>query len=211
MTVSVGLDVGTTGVKALAVTPSGDIAARGRARVSALDTATGVVRAGSRRLVACRRSSARGGLRRPRGRAGSGSPDRCTDSSRSTTPTGRCVRRSSGTTSERRGMRGDRGAGRPRTPDRAHGQPSAPRLHRPEGRLASQPRARHLRPHLAHLPPQGLRAPPAHRLVGDRRRRRFGHVALRRRRAPLEPGGRRRARDPRRVAPACPRVPGRLR
>ena len=36
----------------------------------------------------------------------------------------------------RRGMRGDRGARRPRAPDRAHGQPSASRLHRAEAPLA---------------------------------------------------------------------------
>ena len=153
MTVAVGLDVGTTGVKALAVTPSGDIAAQAEHGYPlstphpgwseqdpedwwrAAETALAEVSAGHEV-------------------AESGSPDRCTDSSRSTTATAAASGDPLERPTDRCRMRGDRGAGRPRTPDRAHGQPSAPRLHRPEAPLAPSPRARQLRPHLAHLPPK---------------------------------------------------------
>ena len=52
-TVVVGLDVGTTGVKAIAVGPDGRDRRSGRARVSAVDAATGLVGAESGGLVDC--------------------------------------------------------------------------------------------------------------------------------------------------------------
>ncbi len=110
----------------------------------------------------------------------------------------------------RRAVRGDRGVGGPRPPHRAHGQPRTARLHGAEAPLAPRARAGGVRAHHADLSPEGLRPPAAHRLVGNRRRRRLGNAALRRRRALLERGDARRARASGCVAPPCARVPGRI-
>ena len=110
-----------------------------RARVSALDPAARLGRAGSRGLVA----RDRGRARRPRGRAGVArllGPDarprrarRGRDRVASRDPLERPAHRG--------GVRRDRAAPRPRAPDRADRQPRAHRLHRAEAPLAPQPRA----------------------------------------------------------------------
>ena len=212
MTVAVGLDVGTTGVKALAVTPSGDsrwheqstdirFPRRIRDGRSRIPKTGGVPpRRRSRRSPPATKSSESGSPGQMHGLVA------LDDGDRPLRPA--ILWNDQRTAAECEAIEAQR---RPRTPDRADGQPSASRLHRSEAPLAPSPRARQLRPHLANLPAQGLRAPPSHRLVGDRRRRRLGNVALRRRRASLEPRSRRRARDPRAVAPARSRVTGRLR
>ena len=90
-----------------------------RARVSALDAAARLGRAGSRRLVAGERGGARAssaGRRASR----SGSPVRCTGSSRSARTTPCCGRRSSGTTSAPRAECAEiERARRPRAADRS--------------------------------------------------------------------------------------------
>ena len=101
MTVLVGLDVGTTGVKAVAITPEGEVVARAEHGYplstprpgwseqdpedwwQAAEAALAEVSAGQRWPV-------------------SGCRARCTGWSPSTRPTGSCGRRSSGTTSARR-------------------------------------------------------------------------------------------------------------
>ena len=101
--VVVGLDVGTTGVKAVAVAPDGSGRRRRRAGLSALDAPRRLVGAGSRGLVGRDARGARRGPGRDRRATarsrGSGSPARCTASSRSTRPVASSGRRSSGTTS----------------------------------------------------------------------------------------------------------------
>ena len=85
MSVAVGLDVGTSGVKALAVSETGEVLARAGGRLRALDAAAGLGRAGPRGLVA--RDARRRWRRSPCPRSpGSGSAARCTASSRSTRP-----------------------------------------------------------------------------------------------------------------------------
>ena len=62
----VGLDVGTTGVKAIAITPDGRGARRGRGGLPALDAAARLGRAGPRGLVARERGGAGRARRRER-------------------------------------------------------------------------------------------------------------------------------------------------
>ncbi len=107
-----------------------------------------------------------------------------------------------------RRVRGDRGASRARAPDRADGKPGADGLHGAEAPLAAPPRARGLRSHPAHPAPEGLRDAAAHRRARDRRRGRVRDAALRRTPPPLVGRGRRRARDPARLAASCLRVDG---
>ena len=91
----VGLDVGTTGVKGVAIDEDGARARDGERGISALDAAAGLGRAGPGGLVARGRRRASAGC--PRGR--SASRGRCTGSS-SSTPTSACfAQRSCGTTS----------------------------------------------------------------------------------------------------------------
>ena len=99
--VAVGLDVGTTGVKALAVAADGDRRRERREPLRPVAAAAGLVRAGARGLVgrAARRRSPRSATTRS---PASGSRGRCTASSRSTSRSACCGRRSSGTTSARR-------------------------------------------------------------------------------------------------------------
>ena len=99
MTLLAGLDIGTSSVKGLlvdAVDGDGRRARRGRA--STVDAAPGLGRAGSRGLVGRRAGGARGAGRRQARSPASGSPARCTASSRSTPPGACCARRCSGTT-----------------------------------------------------------------------------------------------------------------
>ena len=78
--------------------------------------------------------------------------------------------------------------------DRADRQPRAHRLHRAEAALAAHARAGGVRAHRAHPAAEGLRAAAARGRARDRRRRRVGNAALRRREPPLERRGARRAR-----------------
>ena len=96
----VGLDVGTTGVKAVAISPEGEVLAPRRGGVPAVDPAARLGGAGSGGLVAReprRRSPARAG-------DAAGRALRADARARpaSTRPTACCARRSSGTTSARR-------------------------------------------------------------------------------------------------------------
>ena len=109
---------------------------------------------------------------------------------------GCCARRSSGTTSARGAVRGDRGrVGLERlialTGNRALTGFTAPKLlwlreHEPDVLRADPP----------HSAAEGLRALPDDRRACDRRRGRLRHAAVRRRRPALVAGGLRRARDP---------------
>ena len=83
-------------------------------------------------------------------------------------------------------MRRDRGADRARAPDPADGQPRADRLHRPEAALAADARAGGVRADQACAAAEGLRPLPAHRRARDRRLRRVGDAAVRRRQPALE-------------------------
>ena len=167
--------------------PSPSAATRCRRRVPA--GASRTPRTGGAGRRRCSTSST------PPARPASGCRARCTASSRSTRRRARCARRSCGTTGARR-----RSATRSRsasassassqlTGNRALAGFTAPKLlwlaeHEPEvyGRIA----------HIL-LPKDYVRL-QAHRRARDRRRRRLGHAALRRRRARLERRGRRRAR-----------------
>ena len=105
-----------------------------------------------------------------------------------------------------RRVRGDRGARRARAPDRADRESRADGLHRAEAAVAAPPRASGLRAHPPRRAAEGLRPPAPDRRVGDRRRGRLGHAALRRRRTTLERRGPVRARAPARMAAAGQRV-----
>ena len=207
----VGLDVGTTGVKAIAVSPDGAVlasATRGyplstpRPGWSEQDpedwweAAVGGARRGVRRTLG-------GGHRplRPDARARRARRRRPRDPSRPS------VERPA----DRRRVRRDRGARRPGAPDRADGEPGADRLHRAEAPLAAPARARRVLADRARDAAEGLRPAPAHGRVGDRRGGRVGDAALRRRAASLERRGAGRARAPARLVPAGARVAGRRR
>ena len=115
-----GLDVGTSSVKGIAIDEDGAVLARRRARLPAVDAAAGLERAGAGGLVA-----RRGGVLDELDAAGrapaSGCRARCTASSRSTSSgRGRCAPRSCGTTGARRPQcERDRGAHRLRAPRRS--------------------------------------------------------------------------------------------
>ena len=98
MSVAVGIDVGTSAVKAIAVTEDGEVVERREVGISAVDAAPRLVRAEPGGLVAGDRAGARRDRRR---RRASGSRARCTAWSRSTRPTACSARRSCGTTSAR--------------------------------------------------------------------------------------------------------------
>ena len=141
----VGLDVGTTGVKAIAIAPDGEVVASRRGGLSALDAAARLVGAGSRGLVA----RERGGARRARpsatspaiGLSGQMHGLVCLDDRGSRAPARDPVERPAHGGRVRR----DRGARRARAADRADRQPRAAGLHRAEAALAAPPRARRLR------------------------------------------------------------------
>ena len=82
------------------------------------------------------------------------------------------------------------------------------RLHRAQDPLGAQPRAGGLREGEARPPAQGLRPPAPHRRRRDGQGRRLGHAALRSEGARLVAAGARAARDPGRVAAAHVRGPG---
>ena len=208
--VLVGLDIGTTGVKAIAVAPGRQRRRRRRAGLPALDAARRLVGAGSGGLVA--RDA--GGARRAPGAARAGARDRRdrplgTDA-RPRRPRRRRPCRAAGDPLERPAhggrVRRDRGAHRARAADRPHGQPGADGLHGAEAPLAAPPRAGVVRPDRTDHAAEGLRAAAADRRVGDRRRRRVRHAPARRRPPHLVGRGARRARAAGRVAAARARV-----
>ena len=205
MSALVGLDVGTSGVKALAVGTDGEVLARAERGYPLSTPQSGLGRAGSRGLGA----RGRGGTGRPEGRRGGRHRALRADARPGRPRRGR-ARPAPGDPLERpahgRRVRGDRGAHRARAPGRADPQPRADGLHRPEAPLAAPPRARRLRADRARPPPEGLRPPGAHGRAGDRRRRRLGNAPLRRRVTALERRGARGARAAGRVAPARARV-----
>ena len=176
----VGIDVGTTGVKALAVSPEGEVVARptratrSRRRAPAgpsrTPTTGGAARGGAPRVSAparCRRHRslrADARARRPRRDASVLRPAILWNDQR----TGGRVRR-------------DRGARRARAADRADRQQRADRVHRAEAPLAAPARARRLRADRARAAAEGLCPAAADRRARDRRRRRIRDAALRRR------------------------------
>ena len=76
---------------------------------------------------------------------------------------------------------------RPRGLDPAGRQPGPDRLHGPQAPLGPQPRAASTGSGCAGLLAQGLRPLPADRDLRDRGQRRLGHAPARRRQPPLEP------------------------
>ena len=114
--VLVGIDVGTTGVKGVAISPSGDVLATAEEGYPLSTPAARVVRAGPRGLVARGAGRARAAARPGR----SASRARCTASSRSTREQ-RVLRPAILWNDQRtaRGVRRDRGARRARAADRA--------------------------------------------------------------------------------------------
>ena len=177
----VGLDVGTTGVKAIAIDDGRRGRRASRGVVSAVDAAARLGGAGSGRLGARVRDGARRARRRRAGGRAVG-PDaraRLARRGRRAAAAGDPLERPA----HRSGVRGDRAPHRPRPADRADGQPGAHGLHRAEAALAAHARARRLRAHPLDPAAEGLRAPQALRPAGDRRRGRLRDVALRRRRS----------------------------
>ena len=191
--VAVGLDVGTTGVKALAVAADGAVVARAESHYGLSQPQPGWSEqapedwwAGSEAAIAAlgRHEVAGIGLSgqmhglvaldERRARAAAGDPlERPAHGGR---------------------MRRDRAAGRPRAADLADRQSCADRLHGAQAAVVAHARARDLRAHPPRAAAQGLRAAAPLRRARDRRRRRLGHAALRRRRAPLLRRRARRAR-----------------
>ena len=157
----VGIDVGTTGVKGVAISPSGRGARDRRGGLPALDAAARAGRSRIPRTGGARRRRCSRGSPRP-GR--SASPARCTVSSRSTSEQ-RVLRPAILWNDQRTGgrVRRDRGARRARAADRADRQPCADRLHRAEAALAAHARAGGLRADRAHPAAEGLRPAAARR------------------------------------------------
>ena len=205
MSVAIGLDVGTSGVKALAVAEDGEIVGRAEVGYGLSTPKPGLGRAGPRGLVARDAAGARGARRGRRRRDRPVGPDarpRRARRRRAGAAPGDPLERPA----HRRPVRGDRGAHRAPGPDRGHRQPRADGLHRPEAAVAARARARRLRADRAHPAPQGLRPPAPVRRAGDRRRRRLRHAAVRRRAPALERGGLLGARDRHGLAAARARV-----
>ena len=206
MTTLVGLDVGTTGVKAVAISPDGEVLATDEEPYPLSTPQPGWAeqdpelwwRAAEAVLGRLPFDEVRVGLLRPDARA------RLPRRGRPRPPPGDSLERSA----HRGRVRRDRGDGRARAPDRADREPRADRLHGAEAALAPPPRARRVRAHPPDPASQGLRAAAADRRARHRRRGRLRHAALRRSQAALVGRGDRRARDPARVAAARLRVDG---
>ena len=216
VTALVGLDVGTSGVKAVAVSPDGEVLARAERRLPAVHAAAGVGRAGPRGLVARRRGGARGGRRLDGARHRALGPDARPRPARRGRP--RPPPRDPLERPAHRGrVRRDRGAARPRAAHRPDREPRADRAsRRPKLLWVRRHEPDVYRAHRARPAAEGLRAPAPDRRARDRRRRRVGDAPLRRRRPALErrdargaracrPRGCRR-RSSRRRCPAEPRA-----
>ena len=182
MTALIGLDIGTTSVKGIAVAPDGEVLAVARTPTTRCRTPRpgwaeqdpeDWWRATEEALGALAAATVAGiGLSgQMHGLVTLDAADRV-----------RSARRSSGTTSAPARSAPRSRSGRLRPARRADRQPRADRLHRAEAAVAAQARARQLRAHRARDAAQGLRAAAADRRAGDRRRRRLRHAAARRRR-----------------------------
>ena len=206
MTALVGLDVGTTGVKALALSPEGEVLAVASRGYKLSTPHARLGRAGPGGV------GRRGGVGAPRGRErprrrrdrllGPDARPRRARRERPVDPPGDPLERPA----HGGGVPRDRGARRARAADRAHGEPGADRVHRPQAPLAPPSRAGRLRPHRARAPPEGLRPPAPDGRVGDRRLGRLRDAPPRRRAPRVERGGAGRARGARGLAPARARV-----
>ena len=202
----VGLDVGTTGVKGGRDLGRTATCSARRGGVPALDAAARLGRAGSRGLVAARRSARSRAL-----------PDG---------PIGLSGQMHGLVALDERRPRAAAGDPLERP---AHRRPSAPRsseriglerlieltgnraldgLHGAEAAVAARHEPEVVRADPARAAAEGLRPPPADRRARDRCRGRVGDAALRRRAPALVGGGLRGARDPARVAAAGARVDG---
>ena len=198
-----GVDVGTSGTRALAVTTDGELVAEANAPARAADPAAGLDRAAAGRVVAGREGGAgrggRGGRRRdrrprphrPDARLGVPRRERRGD------PPGAAVERPAHGGRVRRDHRARR---------RASGCSSWPAIPALTGFQAPKilwlraPRAGRVRARGERAAAEGLRAARAHRRARDRRLGRLRHAAARRARARLVGRDPRRARDPARVA-----------
>ena len=203
--VAVGLDVGTTGVKALAVAADGTVVARAESHYGLSQPHPGWSEQAPEDWWAGSEAGDRG-ARRSRGRrhrpVGSDARPRRARRGRARAAAGDPLERPAHGGRVRR----DRVARRPRAADRADRQPRADRLHGAQAAVAAHARARDLRAHPPRPAAQGLRAPAPLRRARDRRGRRLGHAALRRRRAPLLGGRPGRARAAGRLDAALARV-----
>ncbi len=161
----IGLDVGTSGVKAIAVAADGRRGRERRRRVPAADAAPGLDRAGARGLVAGEHRRAAGAAREAAG-AGRGARPHRPDAWRGV-PRRRRPRDPPGAALERpahrRRMRSDRAPGRARAAAADRRQPGADRLPGAEDPLAARARAGGLRARAPRAAAQGLHPLPADR------------------------------------------------
>ena len=140
----IGLDIGTSAVKALAVSEDdGAILARCEVGLPALHAAARLGRAGSRRTGGARPRRCSRPLARRRGSAGIGLSGQmhglvALDAAGEVDPPRDPLERRP----DGRGVRRDRGARRARAADRADRQPRADRLHGAQAAVAAQARAR---------------------------------------------------------------------
>ena len=200
-----GIDVSTTGAKALLIDEQGAVVAERVHRADRLHAPPALVGAGPARVVGrhgCQHPPcvSRGGcdgrrcVRRRHDR-----PDARADDARRDNQ----VLRPAILWNDQRtgaGVRRDHRAARLRPAAGPHRQQDADRLHRAEDPLGAQTRAGRLRPHRAHPAAEGLRAFPADRRVCGRQGRRGRHAALRPEASRLGAGDARRAGHPGRVA-----------
>ena len=180
----IGIDVGTTAVKALAVSPCGEVLARAEAAYPLGTPRPGWAEQDPEDWWRATRRRSRRSAAEPAAIGLSGQMHGLV----ALDAADRVIRPAILWNDQRtqRRVRRDRGARRPRAADRADRQPRADRLHRAEAPVAARPRARGVRADRARAAAQGLRAPAADRRAGDRRGRRVGHAAVRRRRAGVE-------------------------
>ena len=206
MTALVGLDVGTTGVKALALSPEGEVLAVASRGYKLSTPHAGWAEQDPEAWVAAAESALRevGNGRDVAGIGFSGQMHGLVvlDAERPADPPGDPLERPA----HGGGVPRDRGARRARAADRAHGEPGADRVHRAQAPLAPPSRAGRLRPHRARAPPEGLRPPAPDGRVGDRRLGRLRDAPPRRRAPRVERGGAGRARAAGGLAPARARV-----
>ena len=209
-----GIDVSTTGAKALLIDESGKVVASASTPLT-LQTpkplwseqdphewwkgTAASIRKAPADAGADRRRRRRGRAHRPDARA------RAARRAAQRAAAGDPVERPA----HRRRVRRDRAARRPRGADPRGRQRGADRLHRAEDPLGPQPRARGVREGEARPAAEGLRAPAPHRRGGDGQGRRLRHDPVR---PEVARAGRRpvldEARDPGRVAAADLRGPG---
>ena len=201
MATLIGVDVGTSGTRALAVTTEGRLVAEATRPHELLTPRPGwteqdpaewwdACRAALAEVAAAARRRRRAGPRRPDARVGVPRRRRRGD------PPGAAVERPA----HGRAVRRDHRAGRRRAAARAGRQPGADRLPGSEDPVAARRGAGRVRARGERAAAEGLRALHAHRRARDRRLGRLGHAAARRARARLVGRDPRRPRDPARVA-----------